>query len=96
MYLGECLVKICLLLFRQHLAFTAKCVRKCSIVKPKSICEANLGWILACYWNGVNSKICFLFSEWEKCVIIEKAVIRKVRNNYKELYYNRTVREGKK
>ena len=43
------------LLFRQHLAFTAKCVRKCSITKPKSVCEANLRWIWACYWNGVNS-----------------------------------------
>ena len=43
------------LLFTQHLAFTAKCVRKCSLVKQKSICEANLGWIFARYWNGVNS-----------------------------------------
>ena len=43
------------LLFRQHLAFTAKCVKKCSIAKPKSICEANSGWILACYWDEVNS-----------------------------------------
>ena len=43
------------LLFRQSLAFTAKDVRKRSITKPKSICEANLRWILACYWNGVNS-----------------------------------------
>ena len=41
--------------FIQALAFTAKGVRKCSITKPKSICEANLRWILACYWNGVNS-----------------------------------------
>ena len=43
------------LLFTQHLAFTAKRVRKCSIVKQKSICEANLGRIFARYWNGVNS-----------------------------------------
>ena len=42
------------LLFTQHLAFTAKCVRKCSLVKQKSICEANLGWIFARYWNEVN------------------------------------------
>ena len=32
-----------LLLFTQHLAFTVKCVRKCSLVKQKSICKANLG-----------------------------------------------------
>ena len=43
------------LLFRQPLAFTAKGVRKRNITNPKSICEANLKWILACYWNGVNS-----------------------------------------
>ena len=43
------------LLFRQPLAFTAKGVRKCSITKQKSICEANLRWIFARYWNGVNS-----------------------------------------
>ncbi len=45
------------LLFTQHLAFTAKCVRKCSLVKQKSICEANLGWIFARYWNEVNSNV---------------------------------------
>ena len=38
--------------------YSAKCVRKCSLVKQKSICEANLGWIFACYWNGVNSNLC--------------------------------------
>ena len=50
-------LKICnsSLLFIQPLAFTAKSVRKRSITKPKSICKANLRWILACYWNGVNS-----------------------------------------
>ena len=45
------------LLFIQHLAFTDKCVRKSSLVKQKSICEANLGWIFAGYWNGVNSNL---------------------------------------
>ena len=48
------------------------------------------------YLEGCSVKFRFLFSEWEKCVIIEKAVIMKVRNNYNELYYNKTVREGKK
>ena len=43
------------LLFRRPLAFTAKGVRKCSITKQKSICKANLRWIFARYWNGVNS-----------------------------------------
>ena len=43
------------LLFRQPLAFTAKGVQKRNITKQKSICEANLRWIFARYWNGVNS-----------------------------------------
>ena len=47
--------------FRQPLAFTAKGVRKRSITKTKSICEANLRWILDCYWNGVNSNFLEFF-----------------------------------
>ena len=43
------------LLFRQPLAFTVKGVRRRSITKQKSICEANVRWIFARYWNGVNS-----------------------------------------
>ena len=58
----------------QPLAFTAKGVLKYSITKQKSICEANLRWIFARYWNGVNSNglaSCKRFSivyerEWKK------------------------------
>ena len=52
------LSKKCKLVFRQLLAFTAKSVRKCSITKQKSICEANLRWIFVRYWNEVNSNKC--------------------------------------
>ena len=45
------------LLFTQTLAFTAKVVRKGRIMRKKSICEANLVWIFAGYWNGVNRNI---------------------------------------
>ena len=61
-----------MLLFRQSLAFTAKGVRKRSITKPKSICEANLRWILARYWNGVNSNDCI---KWRGAL---KQYIRKI------------------
>ncbi len=44
-----------MLLFTQLLAFTAKGVKKCGIIKQKSICEANLRWIFASYWNRVDS-----------------------------------------
>ena len=54
--------KVYMVLFRQPLAFTAKGVGKRSITKPKSICEAKLRWILACYWNGVNSNVCVFWS----------------------------------
>lgn len=44
-----------MLLFTQHLAFTAKCVRKCGMDKQNSICEAKFEWNFVRYWNGVNS-----------------------------------------
>ena len=47
-------------IFAAGVAFAAKGVRKCSITKQKSICEANLGWIFAHYRNAVSSNMQYL------------------------------------
>ena len=41
-------------IIQQEYAFTADSVRKCIIIKQKSICKANLGWIFACNYEGTE------------------------------------------
>ena len=39
---------------QQEYAFTADSVKKCSMTKQKSVCEANLGWIFARNYEGTE------------------------------------------
>ena len=39
---------------QQEYAFAADSVKKCSMTKQKSICEANLGWIFARNYEGTE------------------------------------------
>lgn len=43
-----------LVTIQQEDAFTAYSVRRCSMNKQKSICEANLEWIFVCNYEGTE------------------------------------------
>ena len=59
---------------------------------PKSICEANLRWILACYWNGVNSNENGTKEGWNKKAFGWPMLVA-TKNVPKTIYASKTIGE---